>query len=69
MMSERSYRLVEIVGTSPEGVDDAIRNGIAAAAAEIPHLDWFQVLEIRGHIVDQGVAHTQVTMKVGARME
>lgn len=66
-MSENSYRLVEVVGTSTTGVDDAIRNGVAAAAADSDQLDWFEVVEIRGHIADQQVAHMQVTMKVGYR--
>lgn len=68
-MSERSYRLIQVVGTSTDGVDAAIRNGISAVAKDTRHLDWFEVVEIRGHIADQQVAHTQVTMRVGARME
>ncbi|MCB1252904.1 MAG: dodecin family protein [Austwickia sp.] len=68
-MADRSYRLMEIVGTSTEGVDDAIRNGIATVAAEVSNLNWFQVVEIRGHIDAQQVAHTQVTLKVGYRSE
>lgn len=68
-MTERSYRLTEIVGTSTVSLDDAIRNGIATIAADTPHLDWFEVVEIRGHLEDQQVAHIQVTMKVGHRSE
>ena len=68
-MANRTYRLTEIVGTSTEGVDDAIRNGIARAGQTLRHLDWFEVAEVRGHIVDGAVDHYQVTMKVGFRLE
>lgn len=64
-MSDHVYRVIEIVGTSPSGIDDAITNGIDRAAKTIENLDWFEVSQIRGHIADQGVAHYQVTMKVG----
>ena len=68
-MTNRTYRLTEIVGTSTVGVDDAIRNGIARANETLRHLDWFEVTEVRGHLVDGDVDHFQVTMKVGFRLE
>ncbi len=68
-MSANTYKLVELVGTSPNGTDDAIRNAIAKAGATIKHMDWFQVTETRGHIVEGRVAHFQVTLKVGFRIE
>lgn len=68
-MSANTYKLVELVGTSPNGSDDAIRNAIAKAGATIKHMDWFQVTETRGHIVEGRVAHFQVTLKVGFRIE
>jgi len=68
-MSNRTYRLTEIVGTSEESVDAAIRNGITRAAQTLRHLDWFEVTEIRGQIVDGAVSHVQVGMKVGFRLE
>lgn len=68
-MTDRTYKLVEIVGTSPQGVDQAIRNGIARAARTLHNLDWFEVAEIRGQIVDSHPAHFQVTMKVGFRLD
>jgi len=68
-MANRTYRLTEIVGTSTIGVDDAIRNGIARASQTVRHLDWFEVTETRGHIVDGQVDHFQVTMKIGFRLE
>lgn len=68
-MSNRTYRLTEIVGTSQVGVDDAIRNGIKRAGETLRHLDWFEVTEVRGQIVDGEVQHFQVGMKVGFRLE
>jgi flavin-binding protein dodecin len=68
-MTNRTYRLTEIVGTSEAGVDEAIRNGITRAAQTLRHLDWFEVTEIRGQIVDGNVEHVQVGMKVGFRLE
>jgi len=68
-MAERVYRLTEIVGTSPDGVDAAIRTGIKRAAGTLHGLDWFEVSDIRGQIVDGEVAHYQVTLKVGFRLD
>jgi flavin-binding protein dodecin len=69
-MTNRTYRVTEIVGTSPEGTDAAIRNGLRRAAATLRHLDWFEVTQIRGQIADDGeIAHFQVGMKVGFRLE
>jgi dodecin len=68
-MSERTYRVTEIVGTSPENVDAAIRNAVKRAGETLRHLDWFEVTEVRGQIVDGEVAHYQVGLKVGFRLE
>jgi flavin-binding protein dodecin len=68
-MSDRTYRVTEIVGTSPESIDAAVRNGIRRAAATLRHLDWFEVTEIRGQIEDGVIAHFQVGMKLGFRLE
>lgn len=68
-MTNRTYRVTEIVGTSSEGVSEAVDNGIARAAETLRHLDWFEVVGIRGHIVDSQVEHYQVTMKIGFRLE
>ena len=65
----RTYRVTEIVGTSAEGIDAAIRNGVARAGQTLRHLDWFEVASIRGQIVDADVEHFQVTLKVGFRLE
>ena len=68
-MADRVYRLTEIVGTSPDGLDAAIKTGITRAASTLHGLDWFQVSDIRGQIVDGDVAHYQVTLKVGFRLD
>jgi len=68
-MANRTYRVTEIVGTSPEGVDAAIRNGLHRAAQTLRHMDWFEVTEVRGHLVDGAIDHVQVGMKVGFRLE
>ena len=68
-MPGRTYRVTEVVGTSSEGVDDAIKGAIGRAARTLRGLDWFEVTEIRGHIVDGQLGHVQVGMKVGFRLE
>jgi dodecin len=68
-MTDRTYRVTEIVGTSPESIDMAVRNGIRRAGQTLRHLDWFEVTEVRGQIVDGEVAHFQVGLKVGFRLE
>jgi flavin-binding protein dodecin len=68
-MTSRTYRVTEIVGTSPESVDTAIRNGIQRAATSLRHIDWFEVTQIRGHVLDGQVDHFQVGLKVGFRLE
>ena len=68
-MTSRTYRVTEIVGTSPESVDTAIRNGIQRAATSLRHIDWFEVTQIRGHVLDGQVDHFQVGLKVGFRLD
>ena len=68
-MTNHTYRVIEIVGTSPDSVDAAIRNGLARAAKTTRGLDWFEVQSVRGHLEDGAVAHFQVTLKVGFRLE
>ena len=68
-MTSHTYKLVELVGSSPNSTDEAIRNAVAKASATVKHIDWFQVLETRGHVDDGKVAHFQVTLKVGFRIE
>ncbi len=68
-MADRTYGLTEVVGTSTDGIDGAIRNGVSRASESMRHLDWFEVTQVRGYISDGDVHHFQVTMKLGFRME
>lgn len=68
-MSDHVYKIVELVGSSPVSSDEAIRNAIAQASKSIRHMDWFEATEIRGHLADGQIAHFQVKVKVGFRLE
>jgi flavin-binding protein dodecin len=68
-VADHTYRVTEIVGTSPEGVEQAVRNGVRRASQTLRNLDWFEITEVRGQIADGEVAHFQVGMKVGFRLE
>jgi dodecin len=68
-MSEHVYRVTEIVGSSPDSVDAAIRNAINRASRTVRHLDWFEVTQVRGHLENGQIAHFQVGLKVGFRLE
>jgi flavin-binding protein dodecin len=66
---EPTYRLSEIVGTSSESIQQAVRNGLKRASQTIRNLDWFEVTQIRGTVVNGEVGYFQVAMKVGFRVE
>lgn len=68
-MADHVYRIAEVVGTSPDGVDGAIRSAVSRAGRTLRNLDWFEMSEVRGHIVDGHVADWQVTVKIGFRLE
>lgn len=68
-MAGHVYNVTEIVGTSPESSDDAVKNAIAEASRTLRNLDWFEVQSIRGHLEDGYVADWQVTIKIGFRHE
>lgn len=68
-MSERTYRVTELVGTSPDGIETAIKAAITRAGLTLRHVDWFEVTEIRGYIRDNQVDTYQVGLKVGFRLE
>ena len=68
-MSDATYKVTEVVGTSTDSIQQAVRNGIARASETLRNLDWFEVTEIRGHIVGTEVGHFQVTMKIGFKLE
>lgn len=68
-MTNHTYRVTEIVGTSSEGIDAAIRSGLERASVTLRNIDWFEVVSTRGHIEDGAVHHYQVTLKVGFRLD
>jgi flavin-binding protein dodecin len=68
-VSDHVYRLSEIVGSSPNSIDEAIRTAIAKAAQTVRNIEWFQTEEVRGQVVDGGVAYFQVRLKIGFRVE
>ena len=68
-MSDNVYKSIELTGSSTEGVTQAIDRAIAKASETVRGIDWFEVTEIRGHVEGGAVAHYQVTLKVGFRLE
>ena len=64
-VSDHVYRIIEIVGSSPNSSDEAIRTAIARASQTLRHIDWFEVAETRGHVENGKIGHFQVTLKVG----
>ncbi|MFF4213139.1 dodecin [Streptomyces sp. NPDC001796] len=68
-MTDHIYRVTEIVGSSPEGIDQAVRNGIERASQTLRNLDWFEVTQVRGRIENGRIEHYQVGLKVGFRLE
>ncbi len=68
-MSDETYGISEIVGTSKTSVDDAIRGAISKAAENRRNIRWFEVTQVRGHVEDQQVAHFQVSLKLGYTLE
>ena len=68
-MSEHTYAVTELVGTSTTTIDDAITNAVTKASQTLRNLDWFEVTQIRGHLVDGAVGHYQVMLKIGFRYD
>ncbi len=68
-MGDHIYKIIEIVGSSTKSSDDAIQQAIAKASSTLHNLDWFEVVETRGHIIDSKVAHYQVKLKIGFRLD
>lgn len=64
-MGDHVYRVIEVVGSSEESSDDAIRRAVERASSTVGHIGWFQVVETRGHVEDGKVKHFQVTLKIG----
>jgi flavin-binding protein dodecin len=67
-MSNHIYKVIEIVGTSESGSDDAIRNAIAEAAKTVQHIDWYEMVRQSGHVANGKIDHFQATLKVGFRL-
>ncbi|WOK35652.1 dodecin [Sphingomonas sp. C3-2] len=68
-MSDRVYKITEVVGSSATSIEDAIEKAIARTADTVKHLDWFEVVSTRGHIIGRGVGHYQVTLRIGFTLE
>ena len=68
-MSNHVYKSVEITGSSPDGVTEAVERAVAKAAETLRNLDWFELIGVRGQIADGRVAHYQATVKIGFRLE
>ena len=68
-MTDHTYRVTELVGSSETGLEAAINSAIDKAAKTLRHMRWFEVVETRGHIENNKVAHYQVTLKVGFAVE
>jgi hypothetical protein len=68
-MSDHTYKITELVGTSPNSIEEAVKNAIAKASKTVRNMRWLQIQETRGHIDDQKVAHWQVIIKVGFTLD
>ena len=69
MSESDTYKITEIAGTSPDGVTEAMRSGVARAASTLRNVDWIEVRSIRGHVEGGQIAHFQVEMRIGFRLE
>jgi len=69
MSDHHTYKKIEVVGSSKTSIDEAIQNAIAECSKSVKNMDWFEVVETRGHIQDGKVGHFQVTVKIGFRIE
>lgn len=69
MSDNHTYKKIEIIGSSPKSVEDAIKNALAECNKTLRNLEWFEVVDTRGHIVNGDVAHYQVTLKIGMRIQ
>lgn len=68
-MSDHVYKVIELVGSSDQSIEDAIRSAVARASETIKHIRWFEVVQTRGHVEDGRVGHYQVTLKLGFTLE
>jgi len=68
-MANHVYSISEVVGTSPDSIESAVSNAVTQAAKTLRNLDWFEVQSVRGQISDSAIAHWQVTVKLGFRLD
>jgi dodecin len=68
-MSDHVYKVIEVAGSSAESSDAAVKRAIEQASQSVRNLRWFEIVEVRGHIEDQKIAHWQVTLKIGFRVD
>ena len=68
-MSEHVYKILELAGSSPTSIEDAVQNALRKAAKTVRRMQWFQITDTRGHIADGNVSHWQVTVKVGFTLD
>jgi len=68
-MSDHVYKKIELVGSSPNGIEDAVRNALARAGETVRNMRWFEVVETRGHIAEGKIDHWQVTLKIGFTLD
>jgi flavin-binding protein dodecin len=68
-MSNHIYKKIELVGSSPVGIEDAVQNALSRATKSLRNIRWFEVLETRGHVEDGKIGHWQVTIKVGFTLD
>jgi dodecin len=68
-MSNHIYKKIELVGSSPDSIEDAVKNALSKASRSLRNLRWFEIVETRGHIEDDKIGHWQVTIKVGFTLD
>ena len=69
MSDNHTYKKIEVIGSSLKSIEDAIKNAIAECNKTLHHLEWFEVVDTRGHIMEGEIAHYQVTLKIGMRIQ
>lgn len=69
VMNDHIYKNIELVGSSPTGIEDAVNNAVSRAAKTVRNMRWFEVSDIRGHIEDNKIGHWQVTVKIGFTLD
>jgi dodecin len=68
-MTNHIYKKIELVGSSPDSIEDAVKNALSKASKSLRNLRWFEIVETRGHIEDGKIGHWQVTIKVGFTLD